>query len=490
MKENLRIFAVLTLVLSVNSQNNSASITATTTATPATHSSHLHIEEPQPQISSLERLQRNNGSRVAYNEVDYESYKNDTPEAVEIKSENYPNPYPPRSHNVWNITVENATGFELVLHFFDIDPTTDFLNIHLADADSEEDDSGIILTGKLKSPLKLRSPHSPHLQIEFSTNSPTGHTHGGFLLTYSPFGEIPAPITKPPEETTFAPEGVSSFSTLLTVRERDQNNETWALFRELLCQATNNFTMNHNMTLEICHPENVTFTSITKCSSLWPNNLECIELSFHILLAEGKEEDVTEDPLNGFEFSFPQELSAENLEAMWREFGEDIFKTNKFPRYIQPQANGLILFWSGMVVAAIIVFILFLILISRLQVLKSVVKWPAVDEDNQNILKKSQDIDITMFPSPHQIVPTLFPSSTSAYSPGSSFLYGGDVYDNRPRDALECFNETDPSLLPGLRRNSSFGIDAPPTLSLDSNDDRLHPRESYGKGSGHDESVS
>lgn len=306
--------------------------------------------------------------------------------------------------------------------------------------------------------MKLRSPHSPHLQIEFSTNSPTGHTHGGFLLTYSPFGEIPAPVTKPPEETTFAPEGVSSFSTLLTVRERDQNNETWALFRELLCQATNNFTMNHNMTLETCHPENVTFTSITKCSSLWPNNLECIELSFHILLAEGNVEDVTEDPLNGFEFSFPQELSAENLEAMWREFGEDIFKANKFPRYIQPQANGLILFWSGMVVAAIIVFILFLILISRLQVLKSVVKWPAVDEDNQNILKKSQDIDITMFPSPHQIVPTLFPSSTSAYSPGSSFLYGGDVYDNRPRDALECFNETDPSLLPGLRRNSSFGL--------------------------------
>lgn len=71
----------------------------------------------------------------------------------------------------------------------------------------------------------------------------------------------------------------------------------------------------------------------------------------------------------------------------------------------------MLLLWSGIGLVIIFVFLVVLYTIWKMDILRDYHLMSSRADDQKNILSNQSDIDITMFPSPHQIVPTLFPSN-------------------------------------------------------------------------------
>lgn len=71
----------------------------------------------------------------------------------------------------------------------------------------------------------------------------------------------------------------------------------------------------------------------------------------------------------------------------------------------------MILIWIGIGLAIVLVLIVVLYTIWKMDILRDYHLMSSRADDQKNILSNQSEIDITMFPSPHQIVPTLFPSN-------------------------------------------------------------------------------
>lgn len=92
-----------------------------------------------------------------------------------------------------------------------------------------------------------------------------------------------------------------------------------------------------------------------------------------------------------------------------------------------PDAKAIFLLWTTISLAVIAAFLVVLYCIWKIDFFQDYrrMSWKTPTDDRQTIYKHQSDIDISMFPSPHQIVPTLFPNDmTSAAANGTGLPYG------------------------------------------------------------------
>lgn len=109
---------------------------------------------------------------------------------------------------------------------------------------------------------------------------------------------------------------------------------------------------------------------------------------------------------------------------MWTEYGQPNFERSGTPVYELPDGGYMIVLWSGISLGIVATFLLVLYMIWKMDLFQEYKRMTnsGNDNDRQNILKNQTEIDISMFPSPHQIVPTLFPSNDTYIAPGTSTL--------------------------------------------------------------------
>lgn len=169
------------------------------------------------------------------------------------------------------------------------------------------------------------------------------------------------------------------------------------------------------------------------CPDSWFNYESCIKFRFAVPLKpfEVNHSTSLEEMLSGHDEEEYQ-LNADNLRNMWEEFGRDAFLASGYhvyrnlcntcgthfdiyifhQEYTIPDTDYLILIWSGIGLAIIFVFLIVLYIIWKMDILRDYHLMTSRADDQKNILSNQSEIDITMFPSPHQIVPTLFPSNS------------------------------------------------------------------------------
>ena len=287
------------------------------------------------------------------------------------------------------------------------------------------------------------------INIEFVAETEADHNYQGFLLTYRPFGEIPIPPTLPPDVTI--PFDERETLTKYLVVDRSWENVTWNHMKTVLCNATNSFinSSTDNITLETCYPENITFTQILKCQDDWPDSESCIELNFAVTLFKLRPK--YSDPfLEESNPKTPGGLYDSHLKQMWNEYGKEMMETAGYPEYQIPDKHNEMFLWASLGIGVLLIAMIALVALYHAGYFGS--RWSALDESDSNEIKVQQDIDITMFPSPDQVVPVLFPSNTMvgygggydndiAY-PRSSENYIGTDDSFRPRSTVEYFGKS------------------------------------------------
>lgn len=79
-----------------------------------------------------------------------------------------------------------------------------------------------------------------------------------------------------------------------------------------------------------------------------------------------------------------------------------------------PDHSAILAVWTSISLGVVMVFLLVLVAIWKMEVFQDYrrMSWKHSD-DQQHIYKNHMDIDISMFPSPHQIVPSLFPGDAN-----------------------------------------------------------------------------
>lgn len=76
-----------------------------------------------------------------------------------------------------------------------------------------------------------------------------------------------------------------------------------------------------------------------------------------------------------------------------------------------PDNNNIILMWIGISIGIILIFLVILYSIWKLDFFQDYNRMTPNADDQNCIVSNSSEIDISMFPSPHQIVPSLFPNN-------------------------------------------------------------------------------
>lgn len=121
------------------------------------------------------------------------------------------------------------------------------------------------------------------------------------------------------------------------------------------------------------------------------------------------------------------ELTAAHLEDMWRTVGIEELARLGLVEYSVPDADYMLLMWSAVGLAVVLVFLLLLYSIWKMDILRDYHRMPggkAADDQKTILARGRSEIDISMFPSPHQIVPSLFPAGDPMSGPGG-LQHGG-----------------------------------------------------------------
>lgn len=163
------------------------------------------------------------------------------------------------------------------------------------------------------------------------------------------------------------------------------------------------------MSLEECTADHVRYVNIDQCSRAWQNSLNCLKIEFAIPLKA--KETYAEGDLHAEQIEF--ELTNDHLVGMWVLYGQKNFLLNGFPQFIPPDAKKLLFIWitiSGLIIGTFLVILYFIWKIDFLKDYRRM-HWNTTN-DKVKICKS--DIDISMYPSPHQAVPTLFPSELNS----------------------------------------------------------------------------
>lgn len=248
----------------------------------------------------------------------------------------------------------------------------------------------------------------------------------GFVLTYKSMGE-PAPNSTSNSNVTIPIQEYSRIKILLEIPKAKQNNETFAQLRLMFAQSANKFIDGEKLPIEQCKIENVKFVDVLRCPSSWPKSENCIQIELSIPLrtivnasalnAKDKSSvNGTGEDLNAEKVEY--ELTFEHLNQMWLKYGRSHFAQYEFNEFTPPDTTSLLILWTSICSGILIVFLLILYVIWKIDFLKDYrrMHWKS-PEDQSRICNKSE-IDISMFPSPHQAVPTLFPNDLTAYSSG------------------------------------------------------------------------
>lgn len=82
-----------------------------------------------------------------------------------------------------------------------------------------------------------------------------------------------------------------------------------------------------------------------------------------------------------------------------------------FQEYSTPDNNYILLLWGSITIGILIIFLIVLFSIWKMEIFQDYRRMTYKADDQKIILSNQSEIDISMFPSPHQIVPTLFPSN-------------------------------------------------------------------------------
>lgn len=264
--------------------------------------------------------------------------------------------------------------------------------------------------------------------------------YNGFVLTYKSLAGATGIGNETSNSNVTIPlKEYPSIKILLEVPKPKQNNETLAQVRLLFVQSTNQFIAAEKLPVEQCKLENVKFVEVLHCPSSWPNSQNCIQIELAIPLktianASASTAKVKSSALTSAEDldseKIAYELTFEHLFQMWTLYGRSHFAQNEFNEFSPPNIRHLLLLWTSISSCVLIAFLLVLYCIWKIDLLKDYRRMHWKISDDQSQMCKQSEIDISMFPSPHQAVPTLFPNEEYASPPNAS---AGLPYGNSNR---------------------------------------------------------
>ncbi|XP_055918874.1 uncharacterized protein LOC129950936 isoform X2 [Eupeodes corollae] len=395
----------------VNCLTNLTSNTTTVTVTTTTKLTDVQ----RPQLSTLDKYLRSeksfaivNGGRNSDNTVGVPL--NEISGLQNVTSQNYPRPYPVPKIVKQRLSVDNSIGLDIIINDLDIDPTSDYISLTPLNTDGSEG-RPIILTGKLKEPLSIRSLGFTRANLIFEARTVGGHSFRGFSISYAPYGEVREPSTQPPDYT-LSYDQLQTSSKLLVVAKNDQTSVTWNRFKEIMAQSANSYIAAEKLTLEKATPENVTLTRVAECFESWPDSENCIELEFAITLYNDSSliPTIVDPYLEDLTPREPAGMSDLQLELMWDKFGRSAFQESGIREYELPDTRSQILKWVGIAIGVCVLMFLVLVAVFRSPAFRD--RW--VEDDEVAIKPKEETnkvstVDITMYPSPDQIIPEMYP---------------------------------------------------------------------------------
>lgn len=384
------------------------------------------------------------------------------PEEIILESPNYPAPYPNVVNDMRNFSVDGGRGVQITIHDLDLNPTTDFLYIRAGDLE-DKNEKGPVLTGTYQEPLRFLIPQTTVFTIHFvaQQDAETEQKHRGFQLTYASFGNRNSPTT-PTTTEVIVPQEELQWTTKEIVMTPEMMNlpSTWAEIKEGLSNASNMYIEKHNLTYMPSRPFDVKLLA-RKCPDTWRNHQNCVSLEYAVPLRPIFYEPTDDD--DGLDFGFgnkflqkgfisistpeandPQyELDVQKLNEMWDEFGQMELQRAGYEMYIMPENSRILLTWIGISLAIVCTFLFVLYMIWKIDIFKDYRRisrsshLTSVDDDKNELKKK--EFDISMFPSPHQVVPTFFPTGDPYGAPESDAQY---AYDNATMNQWpEDFND-------------------------------------------------
>lgn len=277
-----------------------------------------------------------------------------------------------------------------------------------------------------KNPQKIIEMDTQEIVVHYEFTNSESSKYKGFVLTYKSIGE-PASNDESGNSTVTIPlEEYSNMKVLLEVPEAKQNNDTLAQLRLLFAQSANKFIEGEKLAVEQCKIENVRFLDVLRCPMTWPNAVNCIQIVVAIPLktitnvtaskADTRNTSSTETDVDIDSERIEYELTFAHLIKMWILYGRKHFIENEFIEFAPPNPKNLIMLWTSVCLAVLLVFLLLLYCILKIDLLKDYRRMHWKISDDQSRMCKQSEIDISMFPSPHQAVPTLFPNDLPAYS--------------------------------------------------------------------------
>uniref|UniRef100_A0A182QRD2 CUB domain-containing protein n=1 Tax=Anopheles farauti TaxID=69004 RepID=A0A182QRD2_9DIPT len=378
-------------------------------------------------------------------------YLQQHPDEVILESPNYPNPYPSEIDDMRSFSVDGGRGVQITIHDLDLNPTTDFLHIR-AGAENDTEEKGPVLTGTYQEPLRFLIPQTTFFTIHFVAQQgpDVEQTHRGFQLSYAPFGTVISPTT-PTTTEVIVPQEELQWTTkeIVVTPEMMELPRTWTEIKQALSNASNQYVAMHNLTYMPSRPFDVKLLA-RKCPDTWRNYENCVSLEFAVPLRPIYYEPSDDD--EGMEMGFgnrflqkgfisittteatePQyELDVGRLDEMWEEFGRMELQRAGYEMYIMPENSRVLLTWIGISLAIVGTFLFVLYMIWKIDIFKDYRRISrtshgvsSVDDDKNELKKK--EFDISMFPSPHQVVPTFFPTGDPYNAADADTQY---AYDN------------------------------------------------------------
>lgn len=372
------------------------------------------------------------------------------PDEHPVMSPNYPNPYPNSVNTYEDYTVTGGNGIQITIHDVDMAHDTDFLFIR-GGAVTDDEEKGVTLTGEVTAPRRFLIPHTTTFSIHFvSQLDPSeNQTHRGFFLTYAPFGTAVSLTTPATTEMIVPRDELQWFRREVSISAMMMVSvDTWSIVKTALADASNAFVEKNQLKYQPCRPDDIKVLA-QKCPDTWPGYEECVGLEFAIPLrpivvieeeSEGARMYTKSSlgqskgfiPLTTTEEPEPEyQLSKANLERMWNEFGAMALAEEGIEAYKMKENSSVLLIWIVISVCILAAFIFVLYSIWKIDFFKdyrriSKLSREPQDEDRSELKKK--EFDISMFPSPHQIVPSLFPT--------------GDPYGDRANDVQYAYDNS------------------------------------------------
>lgn len=370
------------------------------------------------------------------------------PEEHPVMSPNYPNPYPNSVNTYEDYTITGGNGIQITIHDIDMAHDTDFLFIR-GGAVTDEEEKGVTLTGEDTAPFRFLIPHTTTFSVHFVSqhDSSENQTHKGYFLTYAPFGTVVSLTTPTTTEMIVPREELQWFRREVSISAIMMVSvETWSTVKVALANASNAFVETHQLKYKPCRSEDVKIL-VQKCPDTWPGFEECVSLEFAIPLRpivvieeESEGADTKRRFVQGKGFiplttteepEAEYQLTKAHLERMWNEFGAMALAEVGIEVYKMPENSSVLLIWVAISVCVLAAFIFVLYSIWKIDFFKdyrriSKLSREPQDEDRSELKKK--EFDISMFPSPHQIVPSLFPT--------------GDPYGDRANEAQYAYDNS------------------------------------------------